>query len=110
MRKLAELSNADQILANILADDEVFASSLLRIRTKEGTLVPLAFNATQQALHERLEQQKVEKGYVRAIVLKGRQTGISTYVAARFFKCTAYDFDASGRGHTKPVLNGENLF
>ena len=45
----------------------------------------LAFNRTQRFLHERLEEQRARTGRVRAIVLKGRKMGISTYVGARFF-------------------------
>jgi len=92
MPKLADLDGGDKLLETILSTDSGFAQALLRIRTKEGALVPLEFNDAQKALHQKLEQQKKDKGYVRAIVLKGRQTGISTYVAARFFKRTAYDF------------------
>jgi len=92
MPRLADLDGGDKLLQAILKTDSGFAEALLRIRTKEGLLVPLSFNDAQKALHAKLEQQKKDKGYVRAIVLKGRQTGISTYVAARFFKRTAYDF------------------
>jgi len=86
------LSTENQLIANLLAHDETFAQCLLKIRSKDGAVIPFVLNDAQKALHERLEQQKAEKGYVRCIVLKGRQTGISTYVAARFFKRTAYDF------------------
>jgi hypothetical protein len=36
-------------------------------------------------LHQQLEEQKRGKGFVRAIILKGRQQGCSTYVGARFY-------------------------
>src|SRR5262245_44936803 len=41
-------------------------------------------------LHTQLEQMKRETGRVRALVLKGRQIGISTYIAARFYHATTH--------------------
>ena len=61
---------------------------MLKIRPKAGALTPFLFNAAQKELHKRLEAQKVKTGKVRAIVLKARQMGISTYVAARYFRQT----------------------
>lgn len=42
-------------------------------------------NEAQQYLHARLEDQRTATGKVRALVLKGRQQGISTYVGGRFY-------------------------
>jgi hypothetical protein len=53
-----------------------------------GGLLPFAFNAAQRELHRRLEEQKAKTGSVRAIVLKARRMGISTYIAARYYKHT----------------------
>jgi len=62
-----------------------FAANCLRVRDKAGNIVPLIFNDAQLAVHDMLEKQRAEKGWVRAIILKGRQQGISTYIAARFY-------------------------
>src|SRR5690606_9180982 len=62
-----------------------YASRCLRIRAKDGTIQPLILNEAQTYLHSRLEAQKAETGKVRALVLKGRQQGISTYVGGRFY-------------------------
>lgn len=64
---------------------EYFAKHCLRIRTKSGKIVPLTLNRAQRHLHERLEDQRRRTGKVRAIVLKGRQMGASTYIEARFY-------------------------
>jgi hypothetical protein len=69
-------------------DLEFFAAELLKIRPKAGSLVPFAFNAAQRELHRRLEAQRSKTGRVRAIVLKARQVGISTYISARYFRRT----------------------
>jgi len=66
-----------------------FGARCLKIRDKAGNTVPLALNDAQLALHEKLEAQRREKGWVRALILKGRQPGVSTYVAARFYHRTA---------------------
>lgn len=62
-----------------------FAKGHCKIRQRDGSLVPLKFNATQKYVHEQLEKQRQETGKVRAVILKGRQQGVSTYVAARFY-------------------------
>lgn len=62
-----------------------YAAKCLRIRTKAGGIQPLVLNRPQRYLHERLEEQRSATGRVRALVLKGRQQGCSTYVAARFY-------------------------
>lgn len=69
-----------------LKDDfQVYAHSCLKIRTKTGQISPLILNRSQLYLHEKLEEQKRKTGRVRALILKGRQIGASTYVAARFY-------------------------
>ena len=44
----------------------------------------LVINEAQQLVHEALEKQRRDTGRVRAIIIKGRQQGMSTYVQARF--------------------------
>lgn len=83
------MSDKLALLARCREDFEFFASTCLRIRDKAGNIVPFELNDAQRALHARLEQQREEKGWVRALVLKGRQQGISTYTAARFYRGTS---------------------
>ena len=80
----------DQILrdARLRDDLEFFSAHALKLRPKAGPLEPLNFNAAQRRLHGLIEEQKRKTGRVRAIVLKGRQMGVSTYVAARFYHRT----------------------
>lgn len=76
-------------LARLRSDFPLFAGSVLKIRDKAENLLPLELNSAQRYLHERLEKQRAETGKVRAIVLKGRQQGISTYVGGRYYhRCT----------------------
>lgn len=83
---------ADDLLKRILVDDELYCRINLKIRTKEGEIVPFVWNDAQRMLHEAIEKQLAHAGWVRAIVLKGRQQGCSTYVAARFFKRVSTQF------------------
>lgn len=84
--------SADAMLAKLLDDDELYCKVNLKIRTKEGEIIAFEWNDAQRFLHAALEKQKAEKGWVRAIVLKGRQQGCSTYVGARFFKKVSTQF------------------
>ena len=46
------------------------------------------FNPAQLKLHELIEAQKAKTGRVRVVILKARQLGVSTYVAARLYHRT----------------------
>ena len=65
-------------------DFRFYARNCLRIRTKNEGLKSLILNDAQEYIHNRLEQQIKDTGKVRAILLKGRQQGASTYVEGRF--------------------------
>ena len=74
-----------ELRIRLAGDFEAYARVCLRIRTKGGAIEPLALNRSQRYIHERLEAQIKARGRVRALILKGRQVGISTYVGARFY-------------------------
>lgn len=68
--------------------DESFllhARDNLKIRAKSGEILPFHVNKPQLYAHNLLEEQKEKTGRVRAIILKGRQQGFSTYTGGRFF-------------------------
>ena len=70
------------------SDLPFFAETTLKLRPKSGPLEPFIFNPAQRKLHEIIEAQKAKTGRVRVIVLKARQLGVSTYVAARLYHRT----------------------
>lgn len=72
-------------LAEIVNSLPRFCETFLTVRYKKGKIDKFKFNRAQKFAHERLEQQLSKTGYVRALILKGRQQGCSTYVQARFF-------------------------
>jgi hypothetical protein len=74
-----------QIRIKLRDDFPHYASRCLKIRTKSGQVEPLILNEAQLLLHARLQQQIETLGRVRALVLKGRQQGVSTYTEGRFY-------------------------
>jgi hypothetical protein len=69
-----------------LRDDfEWYAPRCLKIRTKTGVIQPFRLNAAQRYLHGQIEEQRKRTGKIRALVVKGRQQGCSTYTEGRFF-------------------------
>ena len=79
---------------------DVFAKDHIKIVTKDSTqgFVPFKLNDAQKHINKALEDQIKETGKVRAIILKARQQGISTYCAARVFWKTYYN------AHTRSVV------
>lgn len=73
-------------LERCMSDLEFYSKTHLKIRSKQAQLVPFKFNEAQRIVHAKLSEQFKEKGYVKAIVLKARQEGVSTYLAARNFR------------------------
>lgn len=78
-----------QVLQDFKDDFIHYASKCLKIRTKSGEVHPLVLNQAQRYIHSRIESQKAKTGKVRAIILKGRQQGCSTYAEARLYWLTA---------------------
>lgn len=72
-------------LRKIRGDLNLFGGRCLKIKTKDKRIVQFQMNTAQLFTHEILENELKTKGKVRALVLKGRQQGISTYVAARYY-------------------------
>lgn len=87
-----------------------FAAKCLKIRTKSGAIHPLSLNTAQQYVHERLERQRAETGKVRALILKARQQGFSTYIGARFYHRVTHSFGVQCfiLTHEQPAT--DNLF
>jgi len=80
------LSDRERAIRQRLKTDfEHYAAKCLKIRTKSGDILPLVLNKAQRFIHEKLEEQKARTGKVRALILKGRQQGCSTYVGGRFY-------------------------
>lgn len=76
---------SEERLIRILKSLPSFAQNFLIIHDKSGAELNFQFNRAQLYIHERLENQYKATGKIRALILKGRQQGVSTYVQARYF-------------------------
>lgn len=77
------------ILRQFRAKFSFFAKHNLKVKSKEGQVVPFVLNNAQEYIDGRAEDMLARKGYVRLLVLKGRQQGISTWAQARAYHKTS---------------------
>lgn len=78
------ITREDKLAARkrLLEDFEYYARHCVKIRTKAGTIVPLVFNRVQRRFAKQIIDQMLRRGYVRMVVLKARQQGLSTVITA----------------------------
>jgi hypothetical protein len=74
-----------EIRTRLKSDFVYYAPRCLKIRTKSGAIQAFRLNEAQVYLHGKLEEQRAKTGRVRALILKGRQQGCSSYTEGRFF-------------------------
>jgi hypothetical protein len=81
--------NADlaQVHHLLNTDLQFFARNApLLVKDKSGALVKWEMNLAQRYAHDKIEEQRRKTGgWVRALIVKGRQQGMSTYVEGRFY-------------------------
>ena len=91
-KKKQELSEkAKENLRKLRDDFEFYAPRILKIRTKEGELVPLELNWMQKQILAEINKQKAEGKPIRIIVLKARQMGCSTFTEGILFHRTTFN-------------------
>lgn len=74
-----------EIRKRLLTDFPFYAPNALKIRTKEGEIKPLTLNPAQRILQDAVDAEMKDKGYVRIIVLKARQQGLSTAIGGYLY-------------------------
>lgn len=83
---MTSLTDKERAIRRKLRDDfGHYAAKCLKIRAKSGKVLPFDLNEAQRYIHKRVEDQRAKTGKVRALILKGRQQGCSTYVEGRFY-------------------------
>ncbi len=87
-----------------------YARLCLKIKTKAGTLNSFKFNKAQLYAHEMLEEQRKRTGKVRALILKARQQGFSTYVGGRYYWRASLNYGVSVFILTHEQAATDNLF
>ena len=99
-----------QLAIKLKTDRQAYARACLTIRDKNRAARPLIFNRAQQYIDEKLDAQKAAIGKVRALILKGRQQGCSTYVAGRFYHKTTHEHGTKAYILTHEDPATQNLF
>ena len=95
----------------LVNDLTYYARFCLKIKPKgPGGLVKFLLNDVQEFVHSELEFQLRETGRVRAIIVKCRQPGISTYVGGRFYHKITNIKGVSGYILTHRQEATDNLF
>lgn len=92
---MAAISNAtarERTIELLRGDIELHCETCMHVQDKDGKRVLLHFNKAQRYIHARLQKQLAETGKVRAIILKGRQQGASTYIGGRFYAISSINF------------------
>src|SRR5271166_1605285 len=87
-----------------------YANKCLKIRSKSGEIKPFILNQAQQYIHDKVEEQKRETNKVRAIIVKGRQQGCSTYIEGRFYWLVTHHFGMRAFILTHDIEATNNLF
>ena len=75
----------EQAIRRVRGNLLIHIAHCAKIKDKAGRVIPFRLNRAQLFTHERLEDQRARTGMVRALVLKGRQQGISTYIGERYY-------------------------
>lgn len=85
MSEQIENEKVKKIINKFKESLNIYSKNCLNIIDKHGKLVPLVFNEAQLLLDRQITQQYAQQNRVRMLILKSRQTGISTYCQARGF-------------------------
>jgi len=78
----------NQTILEVVFDFEKFCHTFLKIKDKQGRIVPLIFNNPQRILWKVIKDLWEAGKPIRVIILKARQEGISTLVEAFIFWLT----------------------
>lgn len=77
---------------DLACDFDRFAREHLKIKPKlPGPVVPLELNRAQRHVRDKLDEQKAKTGKVRALLLKARQQGFSTYIGGRYYHLASHN-------------------
>lgn len=107
----SKLSDDERRIRRKLRDDFIhYATKCLKIRTKAARIDPFLLNKAQLYTHGKLQYQKGQTGKVRALVLKGRQQGMSTLIGGRFYHIVTHTFGTQAFILTHQMEATANLY
>lgn len=95
---------------NPLLNCLIFITRFLKIRDKEGRIIPFRLNPPQQRLYDIIKHQWEQGKPVRVVILKARQMGFSTLTEGIIFwlAVTAFNAECMIVAHTQEAT--KNLF
>jgi hypothetical protein len=108
--KVSDDPHIDLALRRLYDDTPLFCEKVLQIRDMQGRLVPLRLNRAQLHAHALMEEQRRRIGMVRALVLKGRKQGLSTYVGGRFYHRVSMREGLAARVLAHKMDSSDDLF
>lgn len=98
------------VIKRFRQDFAFYAPRALKIRTKSGAILPFELNTAQKYIHSRIEEQLALTGMVRALILKGRQQGASTYTEGRLYWKVSGEFGKTAFILTHEQKATDNIF
>jgi len=85
---------ATEKLLSYRKDFAKFARNCVTVRDHNTSqLLPLVFRPGQAVMHDIAEKRKAETGYLRALLLKNRRYGGSTYIGGRGYQRASMNFN-----------------
>lgn len=78
LTKEQEIAELKRKLNVLKSDFPLYCERILKVKNKDGKIEPFVLNDAQRYIYAQLKKQRDETGKNRAIVLKGRQQGVST--------------------------------
>lgn len=89
------LKEAEETLLELAEDPLFYMESLLWIKTKGRKIVPFKLNTVQKRVYGEIKKLRDEGKPIRIILLKARQTGVSTLTEGVIFHDTAMNENVS---------------
>jgi hypothetical protein len=99
-----------QVQTRLANDYLYYAPRCHKINNKAGQLVPFKLNESQIYVHGLLKKELERKGYIRAIMLKCRQWGGSTFVESWYYHKISYRKGKRAVIMTEADMSRDNLF
>ena len=93
----------EQKFIEILKDFRQFAPKFLKIKNKDGAIIPLVFNQPQLKVLDEIDNLILRKEPIRLLILKARQLGFSTLMEALIFWRTTFQY------HRKAAIVGHKV-
>ena len=87
MAKPIDMDKLKAQLREFIADDLLHYRTCVHVKDHNTSqVVPLTLNASQMIIRAVANKQMAETGRVRALVLKSRRVGASTYIESRYYR------------------------